>query len=761
MMELFRAEAASQKALLTDGLVALEHDPSSVSLLESLMRAAHSLKGAARIVELHQAVLVAHAMEDCFVAAQKGSVNVRDAATLRRTIDLMLAGVDLLDRLATMPELELAAQGSELDQQIASFTSSVAALMNGAGNAAAPDSTQNISTPPLENASSETQEFTGLKPSPMTEQPGPVVVSPSRDRALRITAENLNRLLALAGEAQVEARRLRPFADTMFRLKRQLAELTQSLDSVRESLGALELDQQTRIRLLATQQKLAESRQYLADRLAELDALDRRAASLTQRLYNQALTCRMRPFVDSTHGLARMVRDLARSLDKEARLQILGGDSPVDRDILDILESLLAQLLRNSVDHGIETPEERHQVGKPPVGTVWIEARHSGGQLLITCGDDGRGIELEKLREAIVRKGLAPAETAERLGEMELFEFLFLPGFTMKQTVTEVSGRGVGLDVVLTLVKAVRGTVRVHSQPGQGTSFEMQLPLTLSVMRALLADIGGVPYAFPLSSIRRTVNVAREAIEHREGRAEILIEGRPAPLVTMRQLFNLSEAAHKGGELPVVVLGARDQCFGVVVDKFLGEQELVVHPLDPRLGKLKDISAGAVLEDGTPALIVDTEDLLRSIEKLLSGGEISVVPARKGDTVMFRRKRVLVADDSLTVRELERKVLESHGYAVELAVDGMDAWNAVRLGQFDLIVTDVDMPRLSGMELVRLVKSDAGLRAVPVMMISYKDREEDRLRGLAAGADYYLAKSRFQEDAFLRAVQELIGEAVD
>jgi two-component system sensor histidine kinase and response regulator WspE len=347
---------------------------------------------------------------------------------------------------------------------------------------------------------------------------------------------------------------------------------------------------------------------------------------------------------------------------------------------------------------------------------------------------------------------------AESLGEAELLEFLFLPGFSMKETVTDISGRGVGLDVVQTSVKQVRGTVRVSSQLGHGTRFQLQLPLTLSVVRTLLAEIGGEAYAFPLAHIVRTVRLPEEKVEFLEGRQHFAFDGGRVGLVSAHQVLARGEPRATGAELSVIVIGDQTSLYGLAVDRFLGERELVVQPLDPRLGKIKDISSGALMEDGSPVLIVDVEDMIRSLEKLVAGGALTKV-RHDDSTARTARKRVLVVDDSLTVRELERKLLTSRGFDVEIAVDGMDGWNAVRTGHFDLVITDIDMPRMDGFEFVTLVKKDPALRTLPVMIVSYKDREEDRQRGLEAGADYYLTKGSFHDETLIEAVVDLIGEA--
>jgi two-component system, chemotaxis family, sensor histidine kinase and response regulator WspE len=325
--------------------------------------------------------------------------------------------------------------------------------------------------------------------------------------------------------------------------------------------------------------------------------------------------------------------------------------------------------------------------------------------------------------------------------------------------VTEISGRGVGLDVVQTTLKEVRGTVRVSSVAGQGTRFQLQLPLTLSVVRTLQVEIGGEPYAFPLAYIVRTLNLPAEKIEQLEGRQHFHFEGRQISLVAAQQVLGGTPGPSAKADQPVVVVSGTGGTYGLAVERFLGERELVVQPLDARFGKIKDIAAGALMEDGAPVLIIDVEDMTLSVERLITAGRLDKVQQGGGTAQAEKRKRVLVVDDSLTVRELERKLLGNRGYAVEIAVDGMEGWNTVRSGRFDLVVTDIDMPRMDGIELVTLIKRDPNLKSLPVMIVSYKDREEDRRRGLEAGADYYLTKGSFHDETLLQAVVDLIGDA--
>jgi two-component system sensor histidine kinase and response regulator WspE len=730
MRDLFRIEAESQVGALTPGLLALEQDPARADQLEACMRAAHSLKGAARIVDIRAGVTIAHAMEDLFVAAQEGRTRLG-----RAHIDLLLNGVDLIASIAKSPDLESGRQDREWQADADAFASALAEV------------------PPSDEAAS--------LPAPVRVQPRvvePAEEADATDRALRVSAETLNRLLDLAGESLVESRWLRPFGQSLLRLKRAQREAANAIDALQAALPLHLLDDRARMALAEAQRRILECRQQLGDRLSEVEASDHQATTLAHRLYDQALMVRMRPFGDGVTAFPRMVRDVARSLGKQARLEIVGERTQVDREILEKLEAPLGHLLRNALDHGIEPPEARIAAGKPSEGVIRLEACHNAGSLQIIVSDNGAGIDLERIREAVVRRNLSNAETAAKLSESELLEFLFLPGFTMKENVTEISGRGVGLDVVQDMIRQVRGLVRISSQLGEGTRFKLELPLTLSVMRALLVEIGGEPYAFPFAHILRATRIAKDQVRLLEGRQHFELDGQQIGLVTAHQILGCGTPEDEG-DLAVVLLGGPGNLYGLVVDRFLGGRELVVQPLDARLGKIKDIAAAALMEDGSPLLIVDVEDMIRSMEKLCATDRLAGVRGQAGADGAAVRKRVLVVDDSFTVRELERKLLDHHGYEVEVAVDGMDGWNALRNGRFDLVVSDIDMPRMDGIELVRRIRQDPGLNSMPVMILSYKDREEDRQRGLDAGADYYLTKGSFESDALIEAVIDLIGEA--
>jgi len=745
MLELFRLEVDNQANLLSGGLLALEQGDHSAQTIDALMRAAHSIKGAARMVDIDAGVKLAHAMEDCFVAAKDGRLQLQP-----QHVDRLLQGVDQL----------IAISRDEADAQVSNaLTGQIASIQS--EEPPPPSPGQQVATAPAMPA----MEPSAATPHTAEQDAGerePAAANtaaqskPMSGEAVRVSAESLNRLVGLAGEVQVESRWLQPFANALLQVKHRQAELVSLLDHLYDNLYANSADEYSRTLTSEIQTKANRCRNMLSDQLVLLDEFDRRMHSLGNRLHSEVISSRMRPFSDITRGFPRMVRDVSRQLGKQVELKIEGLNTLVDRDILDRIEAPLNHLLRNALDHGIELPEARRQAGKTEQATLRLSAAHSAGMLSVQVEDDGRGIDIEHLRNSIVSKGLVSAAMAAELSETELLEFLFLPGFSTREEVTEISGRGVGLDVVHSTVHQMRGMVRATTTAGRGTRFHLQLPLTLSVIRALLVEICGEPYAIPLARIDRTLKLNTSQVESLEGRQYFTMGNQHVGLVFAGQVLGFSQNSEAGDTLSLVVLGERLNRAGLVVDRFIGERNLVVHPIDPRLGKLQDISAASLLENGEPCLIIDVDDMLRSIDILIAGGRLDKISDNQGRSEIHG-KRVLVVDDSITVREVERNMLTSRGYLVDVAVDGMDGWNAIRMHDYDLVISDVDMPRMNGFEFVKLIKQDERLHNTPVMIVSYKDREEDRQRGLEAGADYYLTKGSFHDETLIEAVVDLIG----
>ena len=545
MLDLFRQEVEQHSAALSDGLLAVEQGRATAENLESLMRAAHSIKGAARIVQLDPVVTVAHAMEDCFLAAQEGRLTMAPDH-----VDILLKGVDMIGTIAGLGEERLAGQLDEYRRHSAQLVAEISAIRSSGGKGQDKKS-------PAKRSRAKKQVAPPPSPAPGGEVPaaatpsategGPVTTAddtsqPGTDaitRVVRVTAENLDRLMGLAGECVVETGWLHSFADSLLRLKSFHTKVANLLDKLGGCLELLDQTHASREYIGKVRERMDEAHVVLSESHNDFELFSRRLEGLTEQLYREVIASRMRPFADAVQGFPRMVRDLARELGKDVRLVVVGKATEVDRDILDKLEAPLNHLLRNALDHGVEMREERAATAKPREATIRIEAKHLAGMLAITVSDDGRGINLDVLREKIVAKKLANPEMIARLNESELLDFLFLPAFSTRDEVTEISGRGVGLDVVQNMVHQVGGMVRVSTRPGQGTTVHMQLPITLSVLRTLLVEICHEPYALPLARVDRVLKLRKEELKVLEDRQYCMLESENVGLISAHQVLEL------------------------------------------------------------------------------------------------------------------------------------------------------------------------------------------------------------------------------
>ncbi len=754
MLELFKMEEQQQSALLMDGLLSLENDPLDQKILESLMRASHSLKGAARMVGVDPVVDITHVMEDCFVAAQNNKLRLTS-----EYIDVLLKSVDLISQISNALE-ELPQWLSINEDKIDAVKKQLISIVeSGSAN------DDQIACKDVEKNNIKNTEHDCLPVlSSDNAQRNSAVCSEQKTvekSDLRIDSLQIDRLMRLAGEASEGAKWIRKYSESLLQLKKRQCELLGTIDVLAERVKDGMSHEQIYEMLSGVQSIASDCRVFLNDRLNSLDDFERKNISISKRLSQAVITSRMQPFGDCTAGFPRLVRDVARRLNKKVVLEIEGKGTLVDREILSKIEAPLNHLLRNAVDHGIESSDIRNALGKEETGTIRLSAYHMSGMLFITVSDDGQGVDIDALREKIIKKELIHDELPQMMSDEELLEFMFLPSFSTRDEVTEISGRGVGLDVVFDAVKEMGGVIRTFSTYGQGTTFQLQLPLTLSVIPSLLVKVEAEPYAFPLARIDSVYSVDASEIKVVDGRQFLDIDGKNIGLIAVSQILNLhSGEALDRKTVSVVTISNRSSTYGLVVDECFGEQSLIIHALPKKIGKIKDINAAAILENGMTVLILDIDDILRSAEKMISTGLVKNINDTEGLDNLLDRKKILVIDDSITVREVERNMLEAAGYDVDVAVDGVDGWHMIHQHDFDLIITDIDMPRMDGVELIHKMKSKRCYKDIPIVVVSYKDREEDRERVFNAGADRYLTKGSFQDNSLKEAVKGLIGEAM-
>jgi two-component system, chemotaxis family, sensor histidine kinase and response regulator WspE len=755
-VELFAAECEQQAAAMTRGLLELESDPQRRGLLEPLMRAAHSVKGAARVVGFDAAVTLAHAMEDQLERARRGQIVLSPDA-----IDGLITACDLFQRVgagaargdaAAMPAdaslLEAAERITELGM--------IGAAQSDAGAAAsAPAVTLEIDDDATTDPASGADRSAAVSSTATGARRGIAASVGDDQRVLRVRAGQVSRILGLAGESIVESDRLRDLGGRLAGIRVGHAALADLLDDLDVRLGSPPRNSAAGQGLIMLRLRLQDLRIASGEWLESFAAHARRSEQLSVNLFREASDTRMRPLGDGLASFPRLVRDLSRRLAKQAELAIEGDAIRIDRDILERIEAPLNHLIRNALDHGVEPMALRRAQGKPERAVLAIRARRVAGFIQIEVRDDGAGIDMDRVRARVVEMGLAEPEAAAAMDDERLFDVLFVSGFSTATRITELSGRGVGLAVVRSVMRDIGGAVQVQSQRGLGACFTLQVPVSRSVLRSVVVSIGGDAYAFSLSSIARILRVGRHEVQVVDGRYYFVQDGQTVALVDAATALGLTGGGPAGDTLQVVVISARPHHLGWVVDAVQGQLDLVLHPLDARLGRVAGVSAAAILPDGQPVVVLDTDDLCRSV--LQAGDEAYLGRSLPSPAAAPQSRRILVADDSPTVLATQREALVKHGWDVTTANDGMEAWHLLKAGRFDLLISDVDMPRLDGIGLLRSVRQQPGLRTLPVVIVSYRGSAEDRAAAIDAGADAYLLKADFDEARLCDTVAGLIG----
>lgn len=793
MMDLFRMEAANLTDGMTTALIDLESHPGDSAYLQDLMRAAHSLKGAARIVGVDPLVALGHAMEDRLTSAQK-----RASAIARAHVDALLQGTDLFARIVQTSDADLpawlASQQPTFDRLIALLQSdevpqAKAPVDVPVAVAVAPELDEAVAptaepwpvvasvpvpaTTAMPDARPAPAPAAVSVPTPMPDAPSrPADAAPAAGRHVRLEAVQLESLLGLARESLLVNRshqRQESQLQSLRAAQRQVAVALEHLDeALRQGLRPEHLQATLEAALSASRRGDAVLAAHMQDHAGQT----RRGHRIATRLHHTINTTRMTRFGSVAASLKRLARDTGQRVGKEVVLHLEGAGTQLDRDVLERIEAPLGHMVRNAIDHGLEDPAGRQSASKPSAGHITVMARHHRGQLEVTVRDDGRGVDLDRLRERILQRGLSNEQMLARMSEDELLAFLFLPGFSTRDVVSETSGRGVGLDVVETCVQDLRGRLRVANQPGHGLAITLVLPVSLSLVRALLLQVAGETYALPLSQLERVLTLPTADVRWVAGQPCITVDGRDIGWMPLGPILGVAPP-QPSPTLTLIEIATAHGRFALSVDKLLGERDLALQAFDARLLKPVHVSAAAVLDDGSPVLMLDVADLASSVSRqgpgahepalamaAMDGADDAPIAAFEDDAEPEQSaKRVLVVEDSFTVREVERKVLTGGGYDVDVAVDGVEGWNAVCHRRYDLVVTDIDMPRMNGLELLRRIRANEGTARLPVMIVSYKDREEDRMAGLEAGADRYFVKSGFEESALLEAAADLIGRS--
>jgi two-component system chemotaxis sensor kinase CheA len=465
----------------------------------------------------------------------------------------------------------------------------------------------------------------------------------------------------------------------------------------------------------------------------------------------------MLPFSTLLEIFPKMIRDLSRDQGKEVELVIMGSEVEIDKRILEEMKDPLIHLLRNCIDHGIEKPEERIKNKKQPRGIITIAiSQIDSNKIEIYLSDDGAGIDLEKVKKAAVKSGIISEEDRENLPEQEIYSLIFQSEVSTSPMITDLSGRGLGLAIVRERVEKLGGYISVQTEPHRGTVFRLLLPLTIATYRGIIVQAGDQLFAIPIAKVERVMRIKPDEIKTVENRETIVLNGRTIPLVCLTNVLEISRMKKQGGDshfIPVVILGSAERRIAFSVDKILSEHELLVKSLGKNLSRVRNIAGATVLGSGRAVPILNVSDVMKSAVRLTSTSPQAAVTAGvEGD----KKKSILVVEDSITSRMLLKNILEAAGYLVKTAVDGLDAWTALRIEEFDLVVSDVDMPRMNGFDLTSKIRSDKKLAELPLILVTALESREDRERGIDVGANAYMVKRSFDQSNLLEVIQRLI-----
>ena len=723
LRELFKTESEEHLQHLDDALLRLEKTPADQALLEEAFREAHSLKGAARMLGLNSIQAPAHRLEDELNAARHGAQTLNLEAIGRMSGELVEIRRLVADAVAT--GAESLHDATQVQKAVPQPNITLSATADKPPSGAAPQAEHDSMEP-------------GAQPS-----------APFRIESVRVDTRKLDALMTHAGELTV----------TRTRVARRVVDIDALIDLVedwerRQSAGGsgfgaadagAALERRGRMGALLTRLRAG-----LSEDSARLDYI-------AGELESGIRLIRLLPLSNVFRLFPRLVHDLGQEQGKEVELVIEGEDTNADKRILEEIKDPLMHMLRNAVDHGIEPPQDREKSGKPRAGVVRIRASHTASSVTIEVSDDGRGLDEAAIKRAAIKRGLASGEALAAMSSTEIQAIIFSPGMSTVDFVTDVSGRGVGMGVVRANVERLKGSIALQSAPGKGTHFTILLPVTLATVRVLIVEVNGHPYGLPAECVQVLKNIAPADIFSVEGRDAVLHQGRPVSVARLADLLELPQATQPGtvrdvkAASPCVVLSVGGEPFGVFVDLLLDEQEVVLKAQSTLLERVRNVTGATILDSGEICMVLNAQDLLASMRK----GAAPIAPT-EGVEAAERKKAILLAEDSITTRTQETRILENAGYEVVATSDGLEAWNKLATRAFDAVVTDINMPNLDGLALAEKIRRETRYAALPIILVTSLASDEDKRRGLEAGANAYITKPAFDQKTLLDCLERLI-----
>ncbi len=790
MMSIFKVESEEHLKNLNKGLLKLEEDPSSKDMLEELFRTAHSVKGAARMMGFSKIENVSHKIEDIFGLLRRGQMEFTGS-----DFDVVYEGVDVISQIIE----RISSEGTDDSIDIAEIIRKLEMLVTEKGGEIS--GSRETESPPEVRPEmvvpavlrSETEAVSEVVPAKDGEK------AVSEDAVIRVSTRRLDDLMNQVSELITTRIKSQQRLQDIKKVVEFCEEWTQQVDRLRpfrEKIGQrihqMENAQNGNSgvdRLLQQGVGLHDFRTFvtLYDGVSErshrmldavIDLYDKhsednvRTSAITTDIQDNLRVIRLLPISTLFDLYPRMVRDLAKSQNKKIRFEVFGGDTRVDKKVLEELKDPLIHLLRNSIDHGVEPPIDRVEAGKNPEALIQVRAGYVGNMIQIEISDDGRGIDTERIAQLAVKRGYLREEQLGDVAKSELISLIFQSGFSTAKIITDISGRGVGLDVVKANVEAIKGTIETTSEKGVGTKFTIKIPLTLATTHALIVDVNGDLYSIPIDYVDRTVRLTEEDIHQSGSDHFIMVDEKSVPLHKLddalgrpRQKLkdrgiqvgpSQKSVSHhltqiESNKFPGVVFSSGGKKVAFLVDRLIDEQEVVVKNLGKQLRRVKNVAGSTVLGDGRISIILNPSDLIKSVQ---GGGTRFAFRERRAK--QLRKRRVLVVDDSITTRTLEKNILESAGYEVTIATNGREGYDKLQEGGFEIIVSDVEMPYMTGFEFAEKVRKESKFPEIPFILCTSLESEKDKRRGIEVGANAYIVKGSFDQSNLLETIEKLI-----
>lgn len=794
----FIQEAREQINRINDGFLALEKEPDDIETLESVFRSAHTVKGSSRMMKLIAVSDLAHRMEDVLDLVRQGRLSyTREIGDLLFEVSDGLT--EMLDRISggeevdeppagILEKLETVTQGILGASSGMSTTSRLTKLSPDASRAdtaktAAPKA------PAPSGRSAEVETFAEPKRPDQTASPSPEkrvkpVPFAEEEPVAHAKPERLNFRTPATGPG----RRL-PKRPAIARIGNTIRVGTDKLDEVVKLMGEMlsahsmsqrRMDRYRDIEALAERllDKLAEEGRRrggangngdgllamandLGRRIRHYGTEAREASGLNGLLINdlqdKSVRLRMMPLSTIFNTFPRTARDIARACGKEAELITEGAETELDKDVIEKLGDPMIHMIRNAIDHGVEPPDTRVAKGKPATGQLRIWARYEGGNAMIRFSDDGAGIPVRIIKEKAVRQGIITASDAERISDEQAADLIFHPGLSSTEIITDISGRGVGMDVVRkNIVDDLKGSIQVRTWEGQGTTFEIRMPLTMAIIHVLFVSAGGVQFTLPSHAVREVLRVGPDEVIDVVGASAIRLRDQLLPIARLTDLCSIPPKGGDPRESPLVlVIAAGNSQLGLVVDELLSEESAVIKPLPAHMKQNRWVSGCVISGDNQIITVLHVMTLIEAAKTIRD-----LSPHGDADTEAPKSARpisILVVDDSVTTREIEKSILESYGYRVTVAGDGVEGFAKARRHAYDIVVTDVEMPRMDGFTLTEKLREEAEYKHKPIILVTSLDSEADKERGMAVGADAYIVKGDFEQSSLLDTIRTLAG----